>query len=133
MEPVVFSAVDEIGQEFVMALGPLEATRSAKLRRATEIAVSSALGVSRSELQAKTRRSASVAFARQIAMYLVHVVGGMTLTESGQLFGRDRTTAAHACCIVEDRRDDPSFDKLLERLENSVLKLMAAASPAGAC
>jgi hypothetical protein len=36
------------------------------------------------------------------------------------LFGRDRTTVAHACLIVEDRRDDPVFDRILELLEWAV-------------
>lgn len=94
-----------------------------KIRRTIEVTVSAALGVSSSELQARTRRSATTAFARQIAMYLAHVVYGMSLTEAGRLFGRDRTTAAHACCIVEDRRDDPLLDHLLHQLECSNLRL----------
>lgn len=94
-----------------------------KIRRTIEVTVSAALGVSSVELQARTRRSATIAFARQIAMYLAHVVYGMSLTESGRLFGRDRTTAAHACCIVEDRRDDPFFDHLVYQLECANLRL----------
>ena len=58
-----------------------------------------------------------VALARQVAMYLAHVVCGLTLTDTGRLFGRDRTTVAHACCVIEDRRDDPLFDRALDLLE----------------
>ncbi len=48
---------------------------------------------------------------------LAHVMCGLTLTEVGLLFGRDRTTVAHACAVVEDRRDDPVFDRALDLLE----------------
>lgn len=69
------------------------------------------------ELRSPTRRKASVAQARQVAMYLTHVIYGFSLSAVGRHFGRDRTTAAHACRIIEDRRDDKKFDMLLERLE----------------
>ena len=49
-------------------------------------------------------------------MYLAHVSCGMTLTDVGAMFGRDRTTVAHGCLKVEYRRDDPSFDRALDLL-----------------
>jgi chromosomal replication initiation ATPase DnaA len=52
-------------------------------------------------------------------MYLAHVAFGLSLTEAGQLFGRDRSTAAHACRLMESRRDDPRMDTLLVRLEHA--------------
>ncbi|ODT30859.1 MAG: hypothetical protein BGN89_03855 [Alphaproteobacteria bacterium 64-6] len=64
-----------------------------------------------------TRGSSRVAFARQVAMYLAHVTFGLTLTTVGRAFGRDRTTVAHACALVEDARDNPDFDRTLELLE----------------
>ena len=39
-------------------------------------------------------------------MYLAHVTCGLSLTEVGEVFARDRTTVAHACGRVEDLRDD---------------------------
>lgn len=69
------------------------------------------------DLLRTTRGRAGVALARQIAMYLAHVVGGQTLTDVGTHFRRDRTTVAHACRLVESRRDDPSFDRVVELLE----------------
>jgi len=80
-------------------------------------AVAYAFNVSPEEMTAPTRRSSSVAFARQVAMYLAHVSFELSLTRVAQTFGRDRTTAAHACHVVEDRRDDPDFDERLDRLE----------------
>jgi len=82
------------------------------------ITVASAFAVPLAELLATTRRPRAVALARQSAMYLAHVVFGLTLTEVGRAFGRDRTTAAYACGLVEDRRDDPVFDFVLESLEH---------------
>ena len=70
-------------------------------------------------------RSTAAAFARKLAMYLAHVALGMSLGRAGQAFGRDRATIRHACQVIEDRRDDPRFDRWLEALEQSI-----AAAPA---
>ena len=53
-------------------------------------------------------------------MYLMHVVFGMSLSAVGRHFGRDRTTASYACRQIEDRRDEPNFDMLVDRLEFAV-------------
>lgn len=79
--------------------------------------VAASFTVPPAELLLPTRRSAAAAFARQVAMYLAHVCFGATFSEVGRAFGRDRTTAAHACRLVEERRDDPRLDAMLERLE----------------
>jgi len=75
------------------------------------------------ELIAATRRSYTVAFARQSAMYLAHVTFGLTYSEVGRAFRRDRTTAAHACRLIEERRDDPAIDAVLGSLENACAAL----------
>lgn len=85
-------------------------------REAIEQAVVQVFGVGQEDLRRITRGRANVALARQVAMYLAHVVCGMTLTDTGRLFGRDRTTVAHACSVIEDRRDDPLFDRALDLL-----------------
>ena len=66
-------------------------------------------------------------------MYLAHVTCGATLTEIGILFERDRTTVAHACGVVEDRRDDPDLDCKLDSLERAVSCLIDALSFGHAC
>ncbi|HEX5509081.1 MAG TPA: helix-turn-helix domain-containing protein, partial [Pseudolabrys sp.] len=63
------------------------------------------------------------AFARQIAMYLTHIVLGQNYSDVGRLFGRDRTTAKHACYLIEERRDDPATDALLQSLEDACAEL----------
>src|SRR3712207_4771277 len=92
-----------------LSLDPLEAT------------VAAAFAIPRPALRARTRRSARTALARQTAMYLAHVVFGLSLREVGQAFDRDRTTAAHACRAMEARRDDPQLDRLLMRLERACI------------
>ena len=52
-------------------------------------------------------------------MYLSHVAFGVNLSAVGRAFGRDRTTAAHACRLIEDRRDDPAVDAVLASLESA--------------
>lgn len=107
-----------------MSSAPLRADirRIHEFERTAQVAfvqetVARAFKVSVTELRAPTRRAAPVALARQIAMYLMHVVFGVSLSAVGRHFGRDRTTAAHACRQIEDRRDDPDFDLLVDRLE----------------
>jgi chromosomal replication initiation ATPase DnaA len=69
------------------------------------------------DLRGRDRGPARIAFARQCAMYVAHVTFGRSYSEAGRLFGRDRTTAAHACRIVEDRRDDPDTDAIVRLIE----------------
>lgn len=102
----------------------LEGHSRADLRLAVGQAVMSVFGVGLYELAELARGNARVALARQTAMYLAHTVGQLTLTEVGEMFGRDRTTVAHACSVVEDRRDDPNFDRALEVMERAVVRLL---------
>lgn len=82
-----------------------------------EAAVAATFAVHPAALQGKSRGVFVVAFARQAAMYLAHVAFSLSYTEVGRAFGRDRTTAAHACRLIEERRDDPAVDALLAALE----------------
>lgn len=93
------------------------------LRLIIEHVVGCVFGVQAHDIQAASRGRANVALARQTAMYLAHVGCSLTLTEVGTLFDRDRTTVAHACALIEDRRDNPDFDRALELLERAVRAL----------
>jgi hypothetical protein len=103
-----------IGEGDAASLTPSEAAR---VRHVIEHAIGEAFGVTRAELAMASRGRARIAHARQAAMYLAHVSCGLTLTDVGMIFARDRTTVAHACGAVEDRRDDHVFDRALELLE----------------
>lgn len=70
------------------------------------------------------RGPAAAADARHLAMYLIHIGLGQTLTDTGRYFGRDRTTVAHACRRIEERRDDPALDHRLDRVEAMILRCL---------
>lgn len=90
------------------------------------IDIASALfNVSGRELRQPGRASTSVSRVRQIAMYVTHVVMGLTMAEVGRGFGRDRTTVLHACHLIEDMRDDADFDAIValaERVAGAALR-----------
>lgn len=94
--------------------------------------VAGATGVEPDAIMAARRGSAAVAFARGTAMYLAHVGLGMTLSDVGRQFGRDRTTVAHACGRIEDAREDESFDRILTCLELAVERWRRTFLDAGA-
>jgi chromosomal replication initiation ATPase DnaA len=94
--------------------------QTSSLRVVVEHTVECVFDVGSCDLQCSSRGRANVALARQAAMYLAHVGLSLTMTEVGILFQRDRTTVAHACAVIEDRRDDPHFDRALELLERAV-------------
>ena len=96
-----------------------------RVRCTIEGTVGHVFGVSCQDLERPSRGRARVAFARQVGMYVGHVVCGLSLTDVGHIFERDRTTVAHACSVVEDRRDDPGFDHLLDLVECIVKVLLA--------
>ena len=93
---------------------------AATLRAMLEQTVAGVFEIDGERLRSPTRGPAAVARARQVAMYLAHVGCGLTLTEVGQLFERDRTTAKHACAVIEENRDEPRFDRALDLLERIV-------------
>jgi len=76
-----------------------------------------ALDVVVDDMLSLQRGSAEVAFARQVAVYLCHIAFEMSLSRVAFAFGRDRSTVAHACHMIEDRRDDEHFDLWIGSLE----------------
>lgn len=79
--------------------------------------------ISYAQMRHATRGCAKAARARQVAMYLAHVGLQFSLSALARYFGRDRTTIAHACRVIEDARDERSFDALLDALEQRVIDL----------
>ncbi|MBV9955014.1 MAG: hypothetical protein JOZ70_07170 [Pseudolabrys sp.] len=92
-----------------------------------EALVAAAFAVPVGEMRARGRRAAPVAFARQCAIYLAHVSLGLGYRRLGRLFRRDRTTAGHACALIEARRDNRVLDVRLQTLEHAFAALAAAA------
>lgn len=92
-------------------------------REIIDITVSQVFAVPLDLLKSETREEAEIARARQVAMYLAHVIGSMPMNEVGQAFGRDRTTVSYACQVIEDRRDEPCFNRTLDLLEGIIRRL----------
>lgn len=95
---------------------------------AIEHTIACVFGVGDQDLKHASRGRAHVALARQSAMYLAHVACELSLTEVGLLFDRDRTTVAHACGVIENRRDNRVFDRVIDLLERAVRALLAPRS-----
>ncbi len=87
------------------------------LVRFVQVVVAELFAVPMEDLRAQSRGKAPVALARQVAMYVCHVSLRLDYGRVARAFGRDRTTATHACKIVEERRDDPDLDRVLEFLD----------------
>jgi chromosomal replication initiator protein len=68
------------------------------------------------------KRTNSLAFPRQVAMYLCRDLTNLSLSEIGHRFGgRDHTTVMHACEKIGDAREtDPQLRQILQRLVGSL-------------
>src|SRR5262245_48836098 len=74
-------------------------------------------GVALDDMRCETRGAPRAALARQVAMYLTHIVWGMSGGQIAQAFARHKATAHHALRHIEDLRDDAEFDRTLRFLE----------------
>ena len=95
--------------------------QTAEDRPRAELAVSiagAAIGATREDVIGSSR-GYRAELARQVAMYLLHVGGGISLGRTAAAFGRDRSTVAHAVRALELRRDQPEFDTWMQALEDS--------------
>lgn len=110
-----------------MGVSKTRARDAAAARLAAGVA-SYALSVELEEITGDARGSADAAFARQVTMYLCHVAFELSLGRVAAACGRDRSTVAHACHLIEDRRDDPGFDDWINAME---MMLRDAPGPAG--
>ena len=73
--------------------------------------------VNSKEMRKAGRTTFEVSRVRQIAMYVTHVVLGLSMAEVGKGFQRERTTVLHACHLIEDMRDDRDFDRIVGMTE----------------
>ncbi len=95
----------------------LRAANGPPCARLSAGAAANLFGVPLIEIDAPTRRTAPVARARQVAIYLAHVGFGEAEAAVSAAFNRHRTTVRHACALIEDRRDDGDFDWSMDVLE----------------
>ena len=78
-------------------------------------------------LLGRGRGDAAAAAARQLAMYLVHVMLGRQQDVVGRLFGRDASTVSHACRVIEDLRDNPPLETEIAAIERRLRRNRGAA------
>ena len=78
-------------------------------------------GVKESDL-ASSRRSRSITFPRQVAMYICRALTSASLHEIGQAFGKkDHTTVMYACRKIETLiQTDPRQASLIRRLREEI-------------
>jgi chromosomal replication initiation ATPase DnaA len=88
--------------------------------------VSVATGVPAERMRRPARLDGAAGRARRLAMYVAHVTLGWPLERVGHGFGLNRATAARACRWVEDSRDQPALDAMLDRLDRSVREVLDA-------
>lgn len=120
-----FEATPPTQQAFDYALGLSEGRRPSPVtdERIVDVCdcvmdiIAALFNVSGRELRQSGRSPADVARARQIGMYVTHVILGLSMNEVGRGFGRDRTTVLHACHLIEDMRDDEEFDEVIHLAE----------------
>jgi len=79
-------------------------------------------GITVSEMKGK-RRTRTIVFPRQVAMYLSRTMTSASLPQIGDEFGgRDHTTVLHAYEKIEDQLDkDPSLGKQIEEIRGQLL------------
>lgn len=98
-------------------LSPITEERTIEICECVMDIVAALFNVGGGELRRPGRAATSVTRVRQIGMYVTHVILGLTMTEVGRGFGRDRTTVQHACHLIEDMRDDGEFDGIVHMTE----------------
>ena len=64
------------------------------------------------------RRPQSIAFPRQVAMYLCRTLTHQSLPSIGNAFGRNHATVIHACRLIAERmKTDPAFRQTVSVLK----------------
>jgi len=105
---------------------------AAKARLSADIA-GYALSVAGDDILVEGKGASDAIFARQVAMYLCYTAFELSLARVAVAFERDRSTVSHACHRIEDRRDEPAFDRWIESLEAMVRQApLDVATPLGA-
>lgn len=81
------------------------------------------LGTPMETLARKARLSQSALRARRVSLYLAHVALGWSLERVGHAFGISRQTVGTACTRIEDARDEPHLNDLLDQLAGTIQTL----------
>ncbi len=67
------------------------------------------------------RRTANIALARQVSMYIAKETTEMSYKAIGQSFGKDHTTVLHACNVIEKKiKQDPHEKDVIEEIIKNI-------------
>ncbi len=97
-----------------------QALLAATLVRFAETATVAALRVPWPGLKNPSRGRRRESQARQVAIYLPHLIWGLDFMDLSRMTGRERTTVRHACRCVATARGRASFDRQLSILEQAI-------------
>lgn len=81
------------------------------------------LGTPMETLQRKSRLTQSALRTRRVSLYLAHVALGWPLERVGHAFGINRQTVGTACTRIEQARDEPHLNDLLDQLAETIQTL----------
>lgn len=90
------------------------------------VLVGELLGLEPVALIAWDRGPRNVAFGRQLAIHLTHIVAGRRHEEVAAAFRRNRSTASHHFEVVENLREIGDFDAFLMKLEDKFAAMLKA-------
>lgn len=64
---------------------------------------------------------------RQLAMYLCHIILGLSMRQVAKGYFIDRSSVSYACRMTEERRELPEFDALVSQAERLVALIVMKA------
>ena len=80
--------------------------------------VAASTGVPTRRMDERGRLTGAICRSRRLAIYLAYITFEWPMERVAHAFGMNRTSAAKACRWVEDARDAPALDEMLDRLES---------------
>jgi chromosomal replication initiator protein len=112
--------INEVEDELQDVL--LEESKQALTAETIQKRVASYYDIRLADMTSK-RRTANIAFPRQVAMYLCRSMTQASLNEIGESFGgRDHGTVLHACRLVENRmKSDVSLKQAVNQLTKQLM------------
>jgi chromosomal replication initiator protein len=115
--PLTISEVEDELQDVL-----LEESKQALTAETIQKRVASYYDIRLADMTSK-RRTANIAFPRQVAMYLCRSMTQASLNEIGESFGgRDHGTVLHACRLVENRmKSDVSLKQAVNQLTKQLM------------
>ncbi|MEW7007785.1 hypothetical protein AB2J24_08250 [Lentilitoribacter sp. EG35] len=62
---------------------------------------------------------------RQVVIYVLNVNFGIPMRQLAKMFNLNRSTIAYTCQTIEDRRDNPNYDRFVSAVERIAMLTVA--------